>query len=103
MKADQIQISHFDFLTIRSLEIDQEVGKHACASIYGYIRDEDMVEYQYQVLEPIWVTVTAQEDTGEKRVLMKGMVAGFSFMRKNHVCEMTLILKGELLGLEAMF
>ena len=93
MKADQIQISHFDFLTIRSLEIDQEVGKHACARIYGYIRDEDMEEYQYQVLEPIWVTVTAQEDTGEKRVLMKGMVAGFSFMRKNHVCEMTLILK----------
>lgn len=93
MKADKIHISHFDFLTLESLEIDRAVGEHATASISGYIRDEDVEDYRWKVLEHIWVAITAEDEGGEKRTLMTGIIAGFSLEPKPHATRLTLILK----------
>lgn len=93
MKADKIQISHYDFLTIKSLEIDRAVGEHGTAVIRGYISDDRIEEYKIQVLDHIWITITAEDENGEAKVIMTGIVAGFSFEQQPHDCMMTLILK----------
>lgn len=93
MKADQIHISQFDFLTLERLEIDRELGKHATATVAGYISDENLKDYKWKVLEHIWVTVTAKDESGESRILMTGMIAGFAFEPRPHAAFMTLVLK----------
>lgn len=93
MKADDIHISDFDFLTVTSLEIDREIGEHATARLSGYIDDENVREYQIRVLEHRWVTVTAKDGTGGRTILMTGMIAGFSFDLEPYTTRMTLILK----------
>jgi hypothetical protein len=93
MIAERIHISHFDFLTLESLVIDQEVGEHAIASISGYICDEDVEAYRWKVLEHIWVTITAEVDGRESRKLMTGIIAGFSLEPQPHATRLTLTLK----------
>ncbi len=93
MKADNIHISHFDFLTLESLEIDRAVGEHATASVSGYIRDGDTKVYRWKVLEHIWVTITAEDEDGETRNLMTGIIAGFSLEPRPFATHLTLILK----------
>lgn len=93
MKADKIHISHFNFLTIQNLEIDRAIGEHATARMRGSIRDEDAEVYRKQVLEKIWVTITAEDENGEKQILMVGMIAGFSLEKLQHVYVLELILK----------
>ena len=93
MNADKIVISHFDFLTINSLEIKRTVGEHAEAKISGCISDADAESYKWKVLENLWVTITAEDESGERKVLMRGMIAGFSFEPQPHAVFLTLILK----------
>ncbi|MFR3730685.1 contractile injection system protein, VgrG/Pvc8 family [Lacrimispora sp.] len=93
MIADKIHISHFDFLTLDRFEIDQAVGEHATAFISGCICDENKDDYKWKLLEPIWVTVTAEEEGKGKRDLMTGIIAGFSLEPQFHATRLTLILK----------
>lgn len=93
MKADRIHISDFAFLSIEQLEIDQQIGQHATGIVSGYIRDGDVDAYQSRVLEDRWVTVTAVDESGEEKVVMGGVIAGFSFERESHDMRMQLILK----------
>lgn len=93
MKAERIRTSGFDFLSLKQLEIYQEIGQHATGIVMGYIQDKDVNEYQERVLENRWVTITAVDENGEEKVVMGGIVAGFSFERKSHDMMMQLILK----------
>lgn len=93
MKADKIHISQFEFLTLESLEIDREVGEHATAFVSGYIRDKDVEAYKGKLLERMWVNITGEDEEGETRNLMTGMIAGFSLEPQPHATLLTLILK----------
>jgi hypothetical protein len=93
MKADKIYFSHFEFLTLESLKIDQQVGKHATAVCTGCIRDTDIEEYKWKLMEQKWVTITTEDDAGTKRILMTGIIAGFSLESNPHTTQLTLILK----------
>ncbi len=93
MKAEQIHISDFEFLSMERVEIDQRVGQHATAVVLGYISDENVNEYQGRVLEKKWVTITAVDENSEEKVVMGGIVAGFSFEKMPHDVKMQLILK----------
>lgn len=101
MKADKIDISHFDFLTLESLEIDRAIGEHATASVSGYIRDEDVEDYRWKLLEHIWVAITAVAEGGERRNIMTGIIAGFSLESQPHATRLTLILKSGTYLMEA--
>ena len=93
MKADRIHISDFALLSIEQLEIDQQIDQHATGIVSGYIRDGDADAYQSRVLEDRWVTITAVDESGEEKVVMGGVIAGFSFEREPHDMRMQLILK----------
>lgn len=93
MKADKIYFSHFEFLTLESLKIDQQVGLHATAVCTGCIRDSDIEEYKWKLMEQKWVTITTEDDAGTKRILMTGIIAGFSLESNSHATQLTLILK----------
>ena len=93
MKADKIHISQFEFLTLESLEIDREVGEHATAFVSGYIRGKDVEAYKGKLLERMWVNITGEDEEGETRNLMTGMIAGFSLEPQPHATLLTLILK----------
>jgi hypothetical protein len=93
MKAEQIYISDFDFLSLERLEIDQWIGQHATAVISGYISDEYVHEYQGRVMENRLVTITAVGEDGEKKAVMGGIIAGFSFEKMTHDVKMCLVLK----------
>ena len=93
MKAEKIHISHFDFVTLEKLEIERAVGAHATARIRGIIRDEDAEEYGYLVQEKIWVKITAESGDGSMRILMTGVVAGFSLEKLPHDYALELVLK----------
>ena len=93
MKADKIDISHFNFIAIEKLEIERAVGEHATARLKGSIRDQDVEDYQKQLMEKIWVKITAEDENGEKRVQMTGIIAGFSLERLQHMYVLELVLK----------
>ncbi len=93
MKADKIHISHFHFLTLESLEIDRMAGEHATAAVCGTIRDGDVEEYRNLVTEKIWVHITAEDENGGRKILMTGMIAGFSLEKQPHVSVLKLVLK----------
>lgn len=80
MKSERIRISGFDFLSLKQLEIYQEIAQHATGIVMGYIQDKDVNEYQERVLENRWVTITAVDENGEEKVVMGGIVAAFSFV-----------------------
>lgn len=93
MKAHKIHVSHFEFLSLEQLVIDQEIGEHATATVSGYIDDDNVDDYKWNVLEHIWVTITAEDEAGGRQVLMAGVIAGFSFDSQPHAVLMTLVLK----------
>lgn len=93
MKTDKIHISHFNFIAIDKLEIDRTVGEHATARIRGSIRDQDAEDYRKQLLEKIWVKIEAEDESGEKRILLAGVIAGFTLESLQHVYVLELILK----------
>lgn len=93
MIANQLHISDFDFISITDLEIDRKIGEHATATIRGYICDEQTEEYKIQVLEKRWITVTAEDENGDNRIIMAGIVAGFCFAPHPHAMMLTLVLK----------
>lgn len=93
MKADKIFFSHFEFLTLETLKIDQQIGKHATAVCTGCIRDTDVEEYKRKLMEQKWVTITTEDNEGSKKILMTGVIAGFSLESKAHTTHLTLILK----------
>lgn len=67
MKADKIFFSHFEFLTLETLKIDQQIGKHATAVCTGCIRDTDVEEYKRKLMEQKWVTITTEDNEGSKK------------------------------------
>lgn len=93
MQADKIHISHFQFITLEKLEIERPVGRHATARLRGSIRDQDEDCYRRLLLQKVWVKISAEDNKGEKCVLMTGIVAGFSLERLRHVRVLELILK----------
>lgn len=93
MKADKIHISHFHFIALEKLEIDRAAGEHATARLRGSIWDEDAELYKKLVLEKVWVKITAEDENGEEKILMTGMIAGFSLEKLQHVYVLELILK----------
>lgn len=93
MKANKIHVSYFDYVAITKLEIDQEIGEHAKARIRGSIRDEDVEEYRKLLTQKIWVTITAEDEQGEKKILMTGIIAEFSLESLQHVYTLELLLK----------
>lgn len=93
MKAEQIHISHFNFLTIETLEIDRAVGEHASARLRGTVRDEDAEEYRYLLSAPIWVKIEAEDEDGTRQILLVGMIAGFSLEEMQHEYVLELELK----------
>lgn len=93
MKADKIHISNFQFLSVKQLEINRAIGEHATAAIGGYIADDNAEEYREKVLKHIWVTITAEDEGEEDKILMTGIIAGFSFESHPHASFMTLVLK----------
>lgn len=78
MKANKIHVSYFNYVAITELTIDQKVGEHAEARIRGNIQDKDVEEYKRLLTEKIWVTISGQDENGENRILMTGIIAGFS-------------------------
>lgn len=94
MKTDKIEISQFDFLTITSLEIDREVGDHACTKVSGYISDEDVEDYKWRLLEDIWITITSFDEDGGRKIIMTGIVAGFSLEQQPHSSFLSLEIMG---------
>lgn len=93
MQADKIHISHFKFITLEKLEIDRVIGDHATARLRGSIKDQDVEDYRKLLLEKIWVVISAENDSGEKCVLMTGIIAGFSLEKLQHVYALELVLK----------
>lgn len=93
MKAEQIHISHFNFISIETLEIDRAVGEHASARLRGTIRDEDAEEYRILLLRKIWVKIEVEDTDGMRRILMVGMIAGFSLEQLEHEYVLELELK----------
>ena len=93
MKAEQIHISHFNFLTIETLEIDRAVGEHASARLRGTVRDEDAEEYRYLLSAPIWVKIEAEDEDSTRQILLVGMIAGFSLEEMQHEYVLELELK----------
>lgn len=93
MKADKIHISYFDYIAVTELEIDYEIGEHASARILGSIRDRDVEEYRKLLTQKIWVTITAEDEQGKKRILMAGVIAAFSLENLQHVYTLELFLK----------
>ncbi len=93
MKAIKIHVSYFDYIAITELKIDRQVGEHAAARIRGNIRDEDVEEYRKLLTQKIWVTITVEDESGGKKVLMTGVIAGFSLESLQHVYTLELRLK----------
>lgn len=93
MKADKIHISHFHFISIEKLEIDRTVGEHATALLRGSIQDMDVEDYKKLVMEKIWVKIDAEDEKGEKRTLMVGVIAGFSLESLQHAYVLELVLR----------
>lgn len=93
MKADRIHISYFNFIALEKLEIERTVGAHATARLRGSIRDGDVENYKKLLLEKIWVKITAEDENGEKRILMTGIIAGFSLEKLYHVHILELTVK----------
>lgn len=93
MKADKIRISYFDFVTIEKLEIDRKIGEHASARLRGIISDEDVEDYRRLLLQKIWVEITAEDENQMMKVLMIGIIAGFSLEKRQHEYVLELILK----------
>lgn len=93
MRVNKIHISYFNYVTITELTIDQKIGEHAEARIRGSIRDKDVKEYKRLLTEKIWVTITGEDENGEKRILLTGVIAGFSLESLQHVYTLELLLK----------
>lgn len=93
MKADKIHISQFDFLSIEKLEIDSKVGEHTSACLRGAVRDEDVEEYRRLLSERTWVKITAEDEDGTMRILLNGIIAGFSLEKLQHEYVLEIILK----------
>lgn len=90
MKAERIQISHFPFIIVKQVEIKRKIGEHAYAKVIGYIEEEKTKEYQRTLFRDIWVSITATEEGGESKILMTGIVAGFSLEKQPHSSLLTL-------------
>ncbi|MCI9254070.1 MAG: hypothetical protein HFI58_04420 [Lachnospiraceae bacterium] len=93
MKVEKIVVSYFNFISIEKLEINQAVGEHAAALLRGSIQDEDVEKYRILLMEKIWVKIEAEDEGGEKRILMTGIIAGFSLERLQHIYVLELVLK----------
>lgn len=92
MRADKIKISHFDFITIKSIIIDRTIGEHAYAKVTGHIADEDVEEYKEKLVSDIWITIDAVDEAGGSRTIMTGIIAGFSLDSQPHNSVLTLEL-----------
>lgn len=92
MKTEKIRVSHFDFIAMKEVEIDRVIGDHAYAKVTGYIADDDVEEYRSKLVSDLWVTITANDENGESKVLMTGVIAGFSLERQQHINILTLEL-----------
>jgi len=98
MRTEGIKISPFDFLTIARLEINRMIGEHASATVAGYISDNDVEDYRWQLLQDTWVTISITDEWEENRILMTGVIAGFSMEKQAHDSMLTLeILSGTCL------
>lgn len=98
MKANKIKIAPFEFIIIKELRIERVTGEHAKAHISGYIRDETVEEYRHLLLADIWVTVTAEDEDQQSKIIMAGIVAGFALEQQRHSTRLTLsILSGTCL------
>ena len=93
MKANKIHVSYFNYVAITELTIDQKVGEHAEARIRGNIQDKDVEEYKRLLTEKIWVTISGQDENGENRILMTGIIAGFSLECLQHIYTLELRIK----------
>lgn len=93
MKANRVRVSYFDYITITELEIDQKIGEHAKARIRGTIRDKDIEEYKKLLTQKIWVSIIAEDEQGEKKALMTGVIAGFSLESLQHIYTLELRLR----------
>ena len=93
MKANRVRVSYFDYITITELEIDQKIGEHAKARIRGTIRDKDIEEYKKLLTQKIWVSIIAEDEQGEKKALITGVIAGFSLESLQHIYTLELRLR----------
>lgn len=93
MKANKIQVSYFHYVAITELTIDQKIGEHAEARVRGSIQDKDVEEYKRLLTEKIWVTISGQDENGENRILMTGVIAGFSLECLQHIYTLELRIK----------
>ena len=78
MRDYRIEITQFEFLSILSLTIDKEINNHACAVVTGLISDENATYYRDKLMQDVWVQISAIDQDGQNKNIMKGIVAGFT-------------------------
>ena len=78
MREYRIEITQFEFLTILSLSINKEINNHACAVVSGLISDENATDYRDKLMQDIWVQILAFDESGQSKIILNGIVAGFT-------------------------
>ena len=78
MRAYNIRVSRFDFVSIRDIQIKRGVNQHGVVNVSGIISDTRIDEYLDMLMEEVWVTVDAADEDGNTQTLMTGMVTNFA-------------------------
>lgn len=68
----------FEFLSVDSLEIKQEINTHAVLSIGGLIADEKEEQYLGLLNHDTWIKVEAEDYNGEKKILFYGIITSYT-------------------------
>jgi len=92
MRDYSIHVSPIQFIAFKSIDIDREINCHSRATIVGYISDEMAEEYTAMLLRELWVAIEAVLDSGERELLMRGVVTEFSIDHGAHNKELTLTI-----------
>ena len=90
MREYNVYISPIEFISFKSIKIDREINQHSCACIVGGIADDKAEEYMAMLMGELWVTIEAVGETGEREILMKGVVTEFSLDHEEHHKELSL-------------
>ena len=92
MREYSIYVPTIDFISFLSISIDREINHHSRATVAGYIADDMAEKYATMLLEETWVTIEAAAESGEREILLKGIVTEFSIDHGGRQTELALTI-----------
>lgn len=85
MKSVNVKVDPFELIDLLECTIHKKTNEHATARIKGRISWDKEEEYLEDVLSEIYATITVIDDSGEDKIVFKGIVTHFSIQTENGV------------------